>query len=376
MNHHKLLVVQVAGLSHGLARQLTAFNFMPMQTVYPALTCPVQGSFRTALAPAEHGMQLNGVYSPELNRPFYWEQSSRLVRGTRIWEPMRAKGKTVAIVCWQQSLGEAADYIISPAPIHKHHGSLIKACACKPATLIQGTFPLHRYWGPLASDASTRWIVNVTANLIRQHQPDLCLTYLPTLDYDLQRKGTDPKGLRQILEHLTTLRGLGYPMLVFGDYAITPASDVIYPNRILRKLGLLQTRSVNGMLYPDFHNSQAFAMVDHAVCRIIGDIPPDTPLAPYQTADGLYLAPEGSWFAYPWWYAPYEAPDYAGHIDIHNKPGYDPAELFLFNRKPERIRGTHGSNTPPAAYAAVNGFHAQADTLLELAGQVRDWINA
>ena len=39
-------------------------------------------------------------------------------------------------------------------------------------------------------------------------------------------------------------------------------------------------------------------------------------------------------------YAYSEAPDFAGHVDIHNKPGYDPKELFFFNRG--EVRGTHG----------------------------------
>ena len=51
----------------------------------------------------------------------------------------------------------------------------------------------------------------------------------------------------------------------------------------------------------------------------------------------------------PWWTDPREAPDWATHIDIHNKPGYDPSELFFGGFFPPRtcqdhtrIKGTHG----------------------------------
>ena len=43
-----------------------------------------------------------------------------------------------------------------------------------------------------------------------------------------------------------------------------------------------------------------------------------------------------------------EAPDFASHVDIHNKPGYDPKELFFFNKGV--VKGTHGRNCE-VAYA-------------------------
>jgi hypothetical protein len=54
----------------------------------------------------------------------------------------------------------------------------------------------------------------------------------------------------------------------------------------------------------------------------------------------LLLAREGSWCDYAWWTDKREAPDFASHVDIHNKPGYDPKELFFFNRG--IVKGTHG----------------------------------
>lgn len=372
-----LLVVQVAALGYELARHIPGWDFRPLPTIFPALTCPVQASFRTALAPREHGMEANGIYQPDLRKPFFWEQSSALVKGRRIWENFRAEGGTVAMICWQQSLGEEADYIISPAPIHKHGGGMILECALKPQGLLKPDFPLHRYWGPLADDRSTQWIVEATLKVIRERQPGLVLTYLPTLDYQLQRKGRDPKGIRQIATHLDRLRKeSGYRLVVFGDYAITPARRPIYINRVLRRMGLFKTRRVRGMLYPDFHNSRAFALVDHQVAHIFGEtglVQKRFPeLVRDLSPDGsrlTLLAPDGEWFAYPWWTRKSEAPDYARHIDIHNKPGYDPTELFFFDRRAESIRGTHGSERPLAAVASDLPFHGK--TLIDLAQTVK-----
>ncbi|MBR1837233.1 MAG: hypothetical protein IJ783_08085, partial [Kiritimatiellae bacterium] len=93
--------------------------------------------------------------------------------------------------------------------------------------------------------------------------------------------------------------------------------------------------------------------------------------SPRAAGDLLFVAPGGSWCAYPWWTDRREAPDYATHIDIHNKPGYDPCELF-FDRGPwlhprtcqdaSRIRGTHGRECEIAvassARAVVGGTAA------------------
>ncbi len=41
------------------------------------------------------------------------------------------------------------------------------------------------------------------------------------------------------------------------------------------------------------------------------------------------MADARSWFAYYYWLDDARAPDFARTIDIHRKPGYDPAELFI-----------------------------------------------
>ena len=75
----------------------------------------------------------------------------------------------------------------------------------------------------------------------------------------------------------------------------------------------------------------------------------DQPWAHPSSGDLLLVAKKGSWCAYPWWSDLREAPDWATHIDIHNKPGYDPSELFFGGYFPprtcqdhSRIKGTHG----------------------------------
>ncbi|MGI8966809.1 MAG: alkaline phosphatase family protein, partial [Limisphaerales bacterium] len=48
-----------------------------------------------------------------------------------------------------------------------------------------------------------------------------------------------------------------------------------------------------------------------------------------RAGDLIAVADENAWFAYYYWLDDRVAPDFARCVDIHRKPGYDPAELFL-----------------------------------------------
>jgi predicted AlkP superfamily pyrophosphatase or phosphodiesterase len=48
-----------------------------------------------------------------------------------------------------------------------------------------------------------------------------------------------------------------------------------------------------------------------------------------RAGDLIAVAKEDAWFTYYYWLDDAVAPDFARTVDIHRKPGYDPAELFL-----------------------------------------------
>ena len=121
----KLLVVDVAALGWNLVSHLPEFR--PVQSIFPAVTCPVQAAFRTGTAPSQNGLVANGLFFSDLRKVLFWEQSATLVEGPRIWDGFRARGKKVGMMFWQQSMGESADLVVTPAPIHKHSGGMIQA---------------------------------------------------------------------------------------------------------------------------------------------------------------------------------------------------------------------------------------------------------
>ncbi len=369
----KKLTVIAAGLGYGLlerqrATRLAGLSFAPAPSVFPAVTCVAQASLRTGLAPAEHGIVSNGVWMEDLCKPLFWEQSARLVKGKRVWDDLRAAGGKVGLFFLQQSLGESVDTLVSPAPIHKHGGGIIMSCYTKPAGAdsvledLYGRFPLWRYWGPFASPKVGRACIDWFERTTDVADVDEAYLYLPTLDYAAQRNGpgsaADHAAFREFRRQLERLADIcqrrGCELSVVGDYEITAVTSApVKPNEVLRRHDFFKTRPVGRRAYPDFYQSTAFAMCDHEFCLVYGadrDKAIETLLATgdYElpedgdpSADAhLLLAKLGSWCDYRWWTDPREAPDYARHVDIHNKPGYDPTELFPFGFG--TVKGTHG----------------------------------
>ena len=405
----KLLVLSVAALGAELLRRagverLAGLPVRPLAPVFPAVTCVAQATLRTGLGPDGHGVPANGLYLRDTFQTQFWCQSARLVCGPRIWERFRARGGRVGLYFFQQSLGEAVDELASPAPIHTHGGGMIMATYQKPPRVLGCDNPvkLWRYWGPLAHPKVGRGIAAALAGrLARGDAPELLLAYLPTLDYQLQRFGAaHPKveaSLRELIAQIDLVacaaRAQGYALLILGDYAITDVSGTVaFPNRALRRAGLFATRPVRAMRYPDLYQTRALALCDHQVApvycadpaakeearRVLAALPEvEAVREGVAGADLELLARPGCWFAWPWWEDPREAPDYATHVDIHNKPGFDPCELF-FGANPfhcsadvSRVRGTHGRADAPVALATDPGLGLEAPDALTFAQRLK-----
>ena len=398
MADSRLLVLQVAALGYDFlcknanATQFNGYDVYALESLFPALTCPVQATMRTGMLPYAHGMVMNGTYSRNLKKPMFWEQSSALVEGPRIWTNMREHGKKVGMLFWQQSLGEDIDVLLSPAPIHTHGGGMIEDVYSQPENLyarlvtrMKKKFKLSSYWGPLASRKSSEWITHATIEIMSDSDsaPDVLFSYIPHLDYALQKYGPHSSKAREayikveslLVQLIETARQNGYEILVYGDYAMGEVDHAEFPNRLLVQHGFLHTRNIKGKLYPDWYASDAFAVVDHEIAHVYtrnphvsdavvslfsecsgidmiltGDAKKEYAIHHPLSGDIVLTSAENTWFAYPWWSNSRNAPDYASHIDIHNKPGYDPCELF-FGKHPfavssdtSKIRGSHGKN--------------------------------
>lgn len=380
-----LVVIDVVGLTPRLLEHmprlaaLGAAGFTAsLDPSVPAVTCSMQSTLLTGTLPQDHGAVANGWYFRDLGEVYLWRQHNRLVRGEKVWEAARRAfggdprggdgAYTVANVCWWYAMGASTDWTITPRPIYYADGKKEPDCYTRPPELHEeltgalGPFPLFNYWGPTAALASSRWIVRAACRLLRDKQPDMTLVYLPHLDYDLQRYGPDdPRATRAAaaLDEamgplLMAARERGAATVALSEYGITAARRSVDINRALRHAGLLEVYTQDEMEYLDPWTSRAFAVADHQVAHVYVREPEDVErtrtvlekldgvgevldakgkaalgLDHERSGELVALAERDAWFTYYYWLDDCYAPDFAKLVEIHRKPGFDPAELFM-----------------------------------------------
>ncbi|GGU15482.1 alkaline phosphatase family protein [Lentzea flava] len=367
-----LVVLNVVGMTPALLAHMPNLSRLGWQaelgTVLPAVTCSAQATLLTGLTPAQHGIVGNGWYFRDLGEIHLWRQHNRLVGGEKLWETARRAhpGYTAANICWWYAMGASTDITVTPRPIYHADGRKSPDCYVRPPGLHDeltgalGEFPLFQYWGPTAALASSEWIIGAARKVLAEQRPDLLLVYVPHLDYDLQRFGpSSPQAVKAAADVDLALAPLlaeasDATVVALSEYGITDARRPVDINRALRAAGLLEVYTQAGMEYLDPWTSRAFAVADHQIAHVYVADPADVQrtravLADLPGVDVLYdrnaqasvgldhersgelvaVAEPDAWFTYYYWTDDHRAPDFARGVDIHRKPGYDPAELFF-----------------------------------------------
>lgn len=380
----KTVVINVVGLCGALIGEHTLFlkqwiakgRAMPVENMLPAVTCSVQTTYLTGKWPSEHGIVGNGWYDRTECEVKFWKQSNKLVQAPKVWDEARlhAPDFTVCNMFWWYNMYSTADYSVTPRPQYWADGRKTPDCYSHPADLRDklqerlGIFPLFDFWGPRTSIRSSRWIAEASKLVDEWHNPTLTLIYLPHLDYNLQRFGTQhpaiPEDLRQIdalcADLIQFYEQRGAEVLLLSEYGITDVSHPIHLNRLFRQKGWLQVRREHDATeLLDAGASRVFAVADHQLAHIYINDPALLLQVKslLQQTDGIELvldeqgkkahhltheragdlvavANAKSWFTYYYWLDDRNAPDFARIVDIHKKPGYDPVEMFTDPKKP------------------------------------------
>lgn len=383
---NRTAVINVAGLAESLLGpempNLAAFRNRGAQArivpAFPAVTCTAQANYLTGAPPARHGIVGNGWYHRELAEVQFWKQSNHLVGGTKIWEELRRRDPafTCAQLFWWFNMYSTADYSITPRPMYPADGRKVFDIYAWPPGLRPaikrdlGEFPFQAFWGPAAgvagphgsADAASRWIAESAKWVEQKYAPTLSLVYLPHLDYNLQRHGPASPLIAADLRRIDNIAGdlisyvqkRGVRVIMLSEYGISGVERPVHLNRVFRENGWVAVREELGLELLDCGASKVFAVADHQVAHVYLNDPSlearardalgaqpgvgavlgaaekralglDHPRA----GDLIAVAAGGAWFTYYYWLDDALAPDFARCVDIHRKPGYDPAELFL-----------------------------------------------
>lgn len=421
----KVLLLDIVGLTPRalaamprLAALGRAGGQVGLDTILPAVTCSVQSTMLTGLAPREHGIVGNGWYFRGLGDPLLWRQHNKLVAGEKVWETARRSRPELrtANLGWWFAMGATTDVTVTPRPIYHADGRKSPDAYVRPAALHDqlvgalGEFPLFQYWGPTATIKSSAWLAEATRGVITERwgpAPDLAMAYLPHLDYDLQRFGPNgaeaDRAARELDDAIAPLlddaADRGYTVIAVSEYGIEQASRPVDVNRALRRAGLLEVYVQDGREQLDPWTSRAFAVADHQVAHVYvpdaADLPRVSALlrelegvdevldreaqARYgldheRSGDLVVVAEPGAWFTYYFWLDDDRAPEYARGVDIHRKPGYDPAELFFdpadrlakakagVNLVKKKVGLRYAMSTVPLDPTCVRGTHGRLPT--------------
>lgn len=373
---HRVAVLNVVGLTAGLlarggmprlAARAARCGLRSLRPEFPAVTCPAQSSMLTGRPVAEHGVVGNGWFERDGGEVRFWKQGNGVVRGEKIWERLRREcpGFTCANLFWWFNMHSSVDYAVTPRPLYPADGRKVFDIHTQPMGMRGeikaelGEFPFPAFWGPMAGIASSRWIAEAARWMEERRQPTLQLVYLPHLDYGLQRWGPDGPEVGPELAAIDEVAGRladdlergGVKVMVVSEYGISAVSRPVHLNRVFRERGWLAIKDELGRDALIAGDSEVFAVADHQVAHVYlrdrsrmeevravveavdgvesvrggwGEGP-----AGERGGDLVAVAEAGAWFTYYFWDDDARAPDFARCVDIHRKPGYDPAELFL-----------------------------------------------
>ena len=366
----RVAVLNVVGLTRSLISGHTARiaayaarkGLSSFKPAFPAVTTTAQSTYLTGGEPADHGAVANGWYDRESAEVRFWKQSNHIVKGEKIWDELRKAHPdfTCAKLFWWYNMYSSADITITPRPLYFADGKKVFDIHTQPMSLREeikaelGDFPFPSFWGPMAGIGSSEWIAKSAKWVEERSSPTLSLVYLPHLDYCLQKVGPGDESIPRELAAIDKVVGdlLDYyesrdvEVIILSEYGISPVSRPVHINRAFRAEGWLSLKDEAGTETLDCGMCRAFAVADHQIAHVYVKNPDDVPLVRSRLealegvaevrerrcerdGDLIAVAEPDAWFTYYYWNDDAKAPDFARTIDIHRKPGYDPAELFI-----------------------------------------------
>lgn len=351
---------------------------------FPALAAPSFATLMTGETPARHGLIGNCYFDREEGRVVTGPLTDADVQSPRIWQRLRAARPGARTMLWFAPNSRGADVDLDAWVDPRWSLSTEPPGLADDLLEHFGPFPCPK--GPSSCEPprleATAWILKTAAHVLASEKPELAVIRVPYLGQIARRFGPDGREAGRAVRELESvlapfLDGLPKTTLAVAvtESVITPVSGPIYPNRLLRDLGLLALKPApGGGLAVDLAASKAFALVDHQVCHIyLNDPNQAAPVAASFTnrdADGVAVVAPGlrraglgmnhpragdvvlvahpdRWFAPDWWRVPDEALRTAEHAaglaEVSPHVPIDPAH----------VKGSMGAPPPNSEYLGV-----------------------
>jgi hypothetical protein len=350
------------------------------EPAFPCLAAPSFATLVTGQSPAKHGIVGDAFFDRVARRVRRRPFEDANVPGPKLWDRLRSSRRGATTMAWfTPSLRgadvETAAWVEADDTLHTTPADLVGRLT---ATL--GAYPAPRAGYPTGERprlAATSWILQSAANAIAERSPTLTFVRIPYLGQVARRYGPDGReASRSVIELEALLQpflaSLPSDVLVLAvtESVSTPVTTALYPNRILRELGLLTlVPAPGGGLDVDLNASAAFAVADHQLCHIVLNDPAvaATVAAAFSGEDGdgvatvasgrrriemglgnanagdiVLVAEPDSWFAPQWWETAEEQP--ATIVSGLSRVG---------GTDPSQVCGSLGAPAPNPSYHGV-----------------------
>ena len=299
-----------------------------------------------------------------------WRQPNSLVAGEKVWDALRRAhpDAKVANVCWWYAMGMDVDTIVTPRPIYHadgrksarllHPPDLAARRADRgarrvPALPVLGPDGIHRLvargssrppagscrtttsrWPTCRTSTTTSSASGRASPQARAAASELDAALAPLLD-DAARLGVEVVVLSEY-----GITEVDQPVAPQPGAAPRRAARGAHPGRdgVPRPVGLDARSRWPTTRSPTSTSGTPTASRRCARCSrtrrassrcSTGPARRHTASTTSAAATSCVVADPRAWFTYYYWLDDDRAPDFARGVEIHRKPGYDPAELFF-----------------------------------------------
>lgn len=350
---------------------------------FPGLAAASFATLITGAAPSQHGLIGNTYFDRAACRVVPPPLRDSALEAPRVWQNLKAANPSSRALLWfaPNSLGadvefnawidESGSLATEPAGLA---GDLVARCGPLPAAFaLKGREPRLEF---------TSWMLNGAGAVIASEKPDLAIVRIPYLGQVARRFGPDGREAGRAIRELEPLLAKflqalprGTCVLAVTESVATPVRAPIYPNQVLRNLGLLHvSKLASGGIDADLTGSDAFAVADHQICHVYLNDPTQaaTVSAAFSgdSGDGVALVAPGSrrarlgmnhpragdvilvsepdrWFSAEWWRGAPEAP-----TDRHAGSGLASLRLDI-PVDSSLVRGSLGAPSPGSQFFGI-----------------------
>ena len=349
---------------------------------FPGLAAPSFATLTTGTGPYEHGLVGNSYFDRQARKVVPRPLPDSAVTAPRLWDRLREIRPGARTLVWfgPNTRGAHVDLsagIESPWKLVTSPVGLAEELISK-----FGPFPSQEasHDEPPRLEV-TSWMLATAAHAIASEAPELAIIRVPYLGQVARRFGPDGREAGRAILALESvlapfLKGLDPETLVLAatESVSTPVSEPIYPNRVLRSLGLLSlVNNDGGGLDIDLDHSAAFALADHQIAHVylndpgqaanvasaftgphrdgVATVAPGNRRAMLgldhpRSGDVVLVADPDHWFAPDWWTAPEEQPRGAIGSGLAVPGTSGPIESA-------HVRGSLGAPSPNDSYLGV-----------------------